>query len=162
VSDIGFTEAAEMLGPEHAHEAWAAGPADLGLPLFAHREFGVTLDWLGTEGSVVAHGHVNQFRLAWACYWLARQDDSRDLYVTRNFFSEIRHLWAVHAFASTPEDWRLHWDGVAEGTPGAFPVTIYGPGWLRLQTSRGRYRQRLCRSRESRSGKGENHVPPHD
>lgn len=110
---------------------WDEGSPDIGLPVFSHQaRNGVAVDWLGTEGSVVAHGHLAPLKFAVACNSLARQDGrslpALDVLV---FAGEMRHEYAVHAFASTAEDWRIHWDGVDPCTPGAFPVTIWGTGW---------------------------------
>jgi hypothetical protein len=89
---------------------WDTGEPDTSLPVFGHLAHHVLLDWLGHEGSVVAHGHVPLMRFAAA------------------FIEDVHHGYAVHAFGSTAEDWRLHWSDVTADTPGAFPVTIYGTG----------------------------------
>ena len=110
---------------------WDEGSPDIGLPVFSHQaRNGVAVDWLGTEGSVVAHGHLTLLEFGVACNSLARRD-GRQLPAPNipAFIREVHHEYAVHAFASTARDWRLHWDGVDASTPGAFPVTIYGTGW---------------------------------
>jgi hypothetical protein len=109
---------------------WDEGAPGRGLPVFGCLARGVSLDWLGGEGSVVAHGHIHVMRFAAACESLARRDGRAEPTADwMAFADEVRYGWAVHAFASTPEDWRIHWDGVTADTPGAFPVTIFGPGW---------------------------------
>jgi hypothetical protein len=109
---------------------WDEGDPGTGLPVFGCLAHGVLLDWLGYEGSVVAHGHVPLLVFAKACDSLAERDGCpRPTADLPAFAEDVRHGWAVHAFASDPIDWRLHWDGIAADTPGAFPVTIYGTGW---------------------------------
>jgi hypothetical protein len=111
-------------------DSWDTGDPDMKPPVFRYREHGVALDWLGHEGSIVAHGHVPHMRFAAACDALARHagrvSPTADWMA---FFGDVRHQYAVHAFASDPVNWRLHWGDVDASTPGAFPVTIYGTGW---------------------------------
>jgi hypothetical protein len=109
---------------------WDVADPRTGLPVFGHLAHGVLLDWLGAEGSIVAHGHVPLRVFAKACEALAERDGCPAPTADWIAFTEdVRRVWAVHAFASDPIDWRLHWDGVDAGTPGAFPVTIFGTGW---------------------------------
>ena len=111
-------------------DSWDTGEPDTSLPVFGHLAHHVLLDWLGYEGSVVAHGHVPLMRFAAACDSLARRDGCP--LPTANwtaFIEDVHHGYAVHAFGSTAEDWRLHWSDVTADTPGAFPVTIYGTGF---------------------------------
>jgi hypothetical protein len=110
-------------------EGWDTGDPRTGPPVFSHRVHGVSLDWLGHEGSVVARGHIPLMRFAAACDSLARRDNRASPTADwMAFTADVRHGWAVHAWGSTPEDWRLHWSDVDASTPGAFPVTIFGTG----------------------------------
>lgn len=114
-------------------DAWDVGDPCTPLPVFGHRfryRFrSIELDWLGHEGSVVAHGHVRLMPFAAACDSLARRDGAT--LPTRDwmaFTRDVSHRYAVHALGSSPENWRIHWSDVYSDTPGAFPVTIYGTG----------------------------------
>jgi hypothetical protein len=109
---------------------WDEGDPGTGLPVFGHHAVRTDLDWLGYEGSIVAHGHVPLMRFAAACDSLAWRD-GRDSPTAgwMAFAGDVRHGFAVHAFGSTPENWRIHWSDVTADTPGAFPVTIFGTGW---------------------------------
>jgi hypothetical protein len=108
---------------------WDAGDPRTGLPVFRHHFHGMDLDWLGHEGSVIAHGHVPFLRFAAACDLLAWSEGrASPTFDWMAFIEDVRHGYAVHAFASTPQNWRIHWSDVDAGTPGAFPVTIVGTG----------------------------------
>jgi hypothetical protein len=110
-------------------DAWDTGDPDTALPVFSHQWHSVLLDWLGHEGSVVAHGHIALMEFAWACDSLAERDGRASPTADWMAFTEdVRYGYAVHAFASTPRNWRLHWSDVTADTPGAFPVTIFGTG----------------------------------
>ena len=111
-------------------DSWDTGDPRTPPPVFRHHFHGVDLDWLGCEESVVAHGHVNVMLFAAACESLARRDDRAVPTADWMAFAEdVRYGWAVHAFGSTPQDWRIHWSDVTADKPGAFPVTIYGTGF---------------------------------
>jgi hypothetical protein len=109
---------------------WDTGDPQMKPPVFRYREHGIAIDWLGHEGSVIAHGHIPLMLFAAATDALARRTGRAS--PTENwmaFLKDVRHQYARHAYASTPDNWRLHWGDVTAGTPGAFPVTIYGTGW---------------------------------
>jgi hypothetical protein len=128
--DTAVRQAGCMLGPAAARGlAWETAPAGTGLPRLRYEFAGVAVDWLGGEESVIALGHVPpaRFRVAANSLFLLHRGHPAPGTI-RQFTCDVQHLWAVHAPGSTPSRWRLYRDA-DQSTPGAFPVTTYGPGW---------------------------------
>lgn len=126
----------------------------LELPKFFGHAYGVNLDWIGEDGEMVAHGHVEPRRFVAAANRWSREsagfgllgDSSswmRSTWTYAEFLQSVSHRWAVrlakcacpadkvayegcdeHDLEPEPDEWWLRCDGVTADTPGAFPVTL--------------------------------------
>lgn len=116
-------------------------------PEFSLTAYGVTLDTMGDDLDMVAHGHVSPRRLVAAAN-RARRENGLDP-LSRRFYADLKRRVTheydfrlldcdcplevfeeagceddLHAPIDDEISWWIRWTGVTADTPGAFPITL--------------------------------------
>lgn len=104
-------------------------------PTFPYKAYGVSLNWIGEDGGMVAERHVPFRRFVAACNCVSRKElrirnlaDDRDATLD-DILVYVTHQWALPITSSRAGEfeWEVRLHDVTADTPGALPVTLFWP-----------------------------------
>lgn len=104
---------------------------DIPQPTFPFHAYGVSLNYLGEDGSMIAPGRIEPLRFVAACNRVARKEFGLSnvfddpLMTLDDVLPAVVHRWAIPV-PPIPEEheWAITWRDVTEQTPGAQIFTV--------------------------------------